>query len=188
MHQIQFQMQHRSLFSLLLTILLVTGCSPKSNVIVEKFDSPNPVSAYVVLVRHAEKAADADDPDLTEQGRKRANVLAKLMRPIENVAVYSTDFKRTRQTAQPTADEKSVPIQIYNARDPQQLFKSIKEERNGKTFLVVGHSNTTPMLTRALDLKSSYEQLDESVYNKIFLVKLFADGQVESMVLDFPEL
>ena len=175
-----------SFLHIAIILVLISSCSPKSNLITEQYEPSQEVSSYVVLVRHAEKGLSGDDPDLTKLGSKRAKALAKLMRPIDNVSVHSTDFNRTKQTAQPTADAKSQPVQIYDARNPQQLFKTIRSEKGGKTFLVVGHSNSTPKLTRALDLKSDYSQLDESEYDKIFLVKFFEDGKVESKKLTFP--
>ncbi|MBC7586932.1 MAG: hypothetical protein H7178_01125, partial [Chitinophagaceae bacterium] len=43
-------------------------------------------------------------------------------------------------------------------------------EQKGKTILIVGHSNTTPALTNFLLKEDKFKSLDESVYNKIFVV------------------
>src|SRR3546814_4965489 len=56
----------------------------------------SPVATYVV-VRHAEKVDDGSrDPSLTDAGRARAHALAELLRSRDVVAVYATDFRRTR--------------------------------------------------------------------------------------------
>jgi broad specificity phosphatase PhoE len=62
--------------------------------------------AIVVLVRHAETAArPADDPSLTAAGRVRAEELAKmvqvLMQQFPLRAIFTTDYRRTRETAAP---------------------------------------------------------------------------------------
>src|SRR4029077_14260536 len=58
----------------------------------------------VVVVRHAEKAAnDPKDPDLSPTGRARANALARILKDAEIKAVFTTEFKRTQQTAAPTS-------------------------------------------------------------------------------------
>ena len=63
-----------------------------------------PAPAKVFVVRHAEKA-DLSDPDtpLSPAGEQRAQALAKSLQGERVKAVYATEFKRTQQTAQPTA-------------------------------------------------------------------------------------
>ena len=57
----------------------------------------------VVIVRHAEKAAnDPKDPDLSEAGRERAQTLARILKDGHITAIFTTEFKRTQETAAPT--------------------------------------------------------------------------------------
>ena len=59
-------------------------------------------STRVYIVRHAEKGTmPAGDPDLTEEGRARAQALAGSLRNKEIKAIYSTQTRRTQQTAEP---------------------------------------------------------------------------------------
>jgi phosphohistidine phosphatase SixA len=65
----------------------------------------------IVVVRHAEKSMDhPTDPSLSEAGRERARALAAALQGTGVSAIYTTQYKRTRETAQPLADELGISI------------------------------------------------------------------------------
>tara|TARA_R100000908_G_scaffold65406_1_gene55744 strand:+ start:8583 stop:9098 length:516 start_codon:yes stop_codon:yes gene_type:complete len=141
----------------------------------------------LIFVRHAEKADDGTkDPPLNEEGVKRAEVLSKLMTENFSIsAVFSTPYKRTLQTAQPLAEKIGQVVQVYNFTDPGELLNSIKEAHSGSAVLIVGHSNTTPMLVNMLLGAKKYEQLPEDEYGKYFVVQLHPDGAVTDQKLSY---
>src|SRR5207302_7571372 len=57
----------------------------------------------VFIVRHAEKADDSKDAELSEAGRARAEALANMLRDSKIGVICTTEFKRTQQTAAPLA-------------------------------------------------------------------------------------
>jgi broad specificity phosphatase PhoE len=57
----------------------------------------------VFIVRHAEKADNSKDAELSEAGRARAEALANMLRDSKISVIYTTEFKRTQQTAAPLA-------------------------------------------------------------------------------------
>ncbi len=57
----------------------------------------------IFIVRHAEKADATKDTDLSEAGRSRADILAKTLRDAGITAIYTSEFKRTQETAAPLA-------------------------------------------------------------------------------------
>ena len=75
--------------------------------------APPPAAAQhtVFLVRHAERADTTPgaarrwptDPDLSDAGRARAESLAAALKDAKITAIYTTEFKRTQQTAAPLA-------------------------------------------------------------------------------------
>ena len=134
----------------------------------------------IILVRHAEKdaseTADKNDPVLTEAGRRRAERLANVIKRYKPGAIYSTDYKRTRDTAAPIAERRKKQIQIYDARKPQELIDAIMKSRT-KRFLIVGHSNTIPGLANMLGKKELFKNLDDSEHGAIWIVRI-EDGQV----------
>ena len=66
----------------------------------------------VIIVRHAERADDSSDSELSPAGRDRAEQLARMLRDIHPSALYATEYKRTQQTLRPLADEVRLPIEI----------------------------------------------------------------------------
>ena len=54
------------------------------------------------MTRHAEKADTSRDAELSNAGRSRAAYLAKLLQDADVEYVHSTDFKRTKATANAT--------------------------------------------------------------------------------------
>src|SRR6266404_9451335 len=77
---------------------------------------------FVVIVRHAEKAAnDPKDPDLSSAGRARAEALAKILKDAGITAIFATEFKRTQETAAPTATSSHVTPTVVAAKDTAAL-------------------------------------------------------------------
>ena len=66
---------------------------------------PAAAQRAVFVVRHAEKQSESNEPGvpLSEAGRARANKLAALLKSAGVTAIYSTDFVRTLETAEPLA-------------------------------------------------------------------------------------
>ncbi|WP_417451459.1 SixA phosphatase family protein [Kordiimonas sp.] len=122
----------------------------------------------IYLVRHAEKEADdSEDPNLTQAGLARANWLAEYFKDKGLTAIYSTAYQRTRQTAAPTAKVTGLTVNSYNPRALPAFAETLKGMDG--VILVVGHSNTTPMLVSLLT-NEEHEELDERVYDHIYKV------------------
>jgi broad specificity phosphatase PhoE len=111
------------------------------------------VAASVHLARHAEKAAaiggDADVV-LSEAGRARAQALLAWFdgKPLD--AIYTTDLRRTQQTALPLAAARRLELRVLAAHDDAGLLRRLRERHCGGHVLVIGHSNTVPAIAQAL--------------------------------------
>ncbi len=141
-----------------------------------------------ILVRHAEKdvSANADkvDPELADEGKARAARLVKVLKKYRPGAVYSSNFKRTRDTAQPVALWRKKGVEIYDHKDLKAQVDRMMVSKT-KRFLVVGHNSTTPALANLLIKEDKYKTLPESDYGKIWIVKM-KKGKVKSVeVLDY---
>src|SRR5258705_288796 len=78
--------------------------------------SDNAKPTTLILIRHAERGNDGtNDPPLADAGTKRAVLLVETLRNTSITAVYSTDYKRTRNTIKPLAESKSLDIKLYEA-------------------------------------------------------------------------
>ncbi|MEP7149731.1 MAG: phosphoglycerate mutase family protein [Acidobacteriota bacterium] len=137
----------------------------------------------IVLVRHTEKdisgTADPNDPVLTAEGRKRAERLAKIVKKYRPGAIYSTDFKRTRETAAPMAERRKLKVEIYDAKKPAELIDAITKSKT-KRFVVVGHSNTIPGLANLIGKKELFKNLDDAEYGAIWIIRI-KDGQLRKI-------
>lgn len=134
-----------------------------------------------ILVRHAEKASDAKDPELSQAGVERAQRLAALLKSSSVSSVYSTKYKRTQNTVAPTAKEKSLTISNYETMTAEALQKIVKENEGG-TILIAGHSNTIPPIANTLLGKTEFQNFADSEYGTILVVAVLEVGKVSSVL------
>jgi phosphohistidine phosphatase SixA len=132
-----------------------------------------------ILLRHAEKdaspLANKADVDLSEQGKQRALRLFDLMKEYRPEQIFSSIFRRTRETVTPLAENLNpdyrLQIQIYDHTDLEELAARLLK-LNAKTVLVVGHNTTTPALANLLIKQEKYKILAETEYDKIWIIKI----------------
>jgi broad specificity phosphatase PhoE len=145
-------------------------------------DHAAPLPTTIVLVRHAEKAAEpANDPPLTAEGETRARALWDVVRHAGVGAIITTQFARTKQTAEPTASALGIEPQVAEARGrapehARALVAKLRAEHSGKTVLVVGHSNTIPEIIAALGAPRPRDICDGE-YDDFFVVQIQPDGK-----------
>ena len=135
------------------------------------------------FIRHAEKLrVDKTDrnPNLNSKGFKRAEAWKEVFSNISFDAIYSTDYTRTRLTAKPTADSKNLPILMYNPRD--MYSKTFQNQTEGKTILVVGHSNTTNVFANKVLGFDKYEEIKDNNNSNLYIVTIM-NGNSSSILL-----
>ena len=124
----------------------------------------------VVIVRHAEKAANGgNDPDLSSAGSARAEALARILKDSGITAIFTTEFKRTQETAAPTATLIGVTATVVPAKDTAGLVAKL-HQLNGNG-LVVGHGDTIPNIIKALGIDRPINIPDED-YSELLIVTL----------------
>ena len=135
----------------------------------------------VWIVRHAEKDTanvNRQDPDLTATGQQRALDLATYLQKENIIKVFSTDTKRTKQTAKHV----KAPLEIYNPKNLTGLLEVLNQQVKGKSVLIVGHSNTVLETIEALGGKRPVPLLTDDDYDYIFKIELEA---TKSAVVSF---
>jgi broad specificity phosphatase PhoE len=135
-----------------------------------------PAAAQTIfVVRHAERA-DASaggapmmgsDPDLSEAGKARAQSLAAVLKDARIATIYTTEFKRTRQTAEPLAKAVGIEPSLVSSRDMPALVEKVKAATGN--VLVVGHSNTVGEVIKSLGV-SDPVTLGDTDYDNLFVV------------------
>jgi broad specificity phosphatase PhoE len=133
----------------------------------------------VLLVRHAEKGAQpVQNPPLTEAGAARAQALVAVARDAGVTAIITTQYERTRKTAEPTATALRLTPEVVDAGPLPQHAKAVADQvlkHAGGTVLVVGHSNTIPAIVGALGAPQPRDLCD-SEYDQLFVVVIGDTG------------
>jgi phosphohistidine phosphatase SixA len=145
------------------------------------FPLASAVDTTFYFIRHAEKVEDGSrDPALTRVGEERAKSIADLLVGNSVSHIFSTPYRRTMDTAKPIAFSQGLSITEYNPADLTGFAEQLKTLSG--TIVVVGHSNTTPGMVNLIT-GGSLEDLDERVYDRIFVVTILESGEVELEVI-----
>jgi len=131
----------------------------------------------VFVVRHAEKASDANEVSvpLSAAGTARAQKLAAMLKDAGITAIYSTDTVRTKTTGEPLAAAQKIPIRTYDFAtvdgkpNLSPLAEKLRREHSQDVVLVVGHSNTIAPLLAALGCRESVSIAGDE-YDNLFVV------------------
>lgn len=144
--------------------LIAAGCQPNGE-------------RKLYLFRHAEKITVGDDPELTQQGKERAQHLAKMLASKFIEAVYSTPTIRTRATVTPLSELVGISIVEYSATEHDDLIKLIRS--GSGDVVVVGHSNTIHHIANYFrESQFPFDEIDQMDYDTFFEVDL-EKNQVE---------
>jgi len=154
-----------------------------------------PVAAeqVVFVVRHAERAASAataapaqammtDDPPLSAAGEHRAAKLASMLASAGIRAIYTSEYRRTRQTAEPLAKQLGITVSTRPAKDPDGLIADVRS--GDGNVLIVGHSNTVPDLLRKLGVADAVT-IGDNEYDNLFVVFRNRSGEATLVRLRF---
>ncbi len=138
----------------------------------------------IVIVRHAEKATNGgNDPDLSPAGRARADALARILKDSGITAIFTSEFKRSQETAAPTATSTHVVPTVVAAKDTDALVAKL-HQLNGNA-LVVGHGDTIPNIIKALGINSPIN-IPDADYSELLIVTLGDKPQL--FRLHYPEV
>lgn len=166
----------------LMSCNLNTSANPEKSLITNG-RSVQALTTYY-FIRHAEKdTSDPDDkdPELAEEGIIRAGKWAEVFKDVTFDLIYSSDYKRTRSTAQRIADSQNKDVKIYDASKLND--DSFQADTKGKTVLVVGHSNSNPEFVNYILEEKRYTNIPDTESGSLFIVTVFPDGTKNSQVL-----
>jgi len=140
----------------------------------------------LILVRHAEKIIDPNNPDvdLNADGQARAQELVRMFGDAGINAIYATQYKRTQETVKPLADRLGLPINQVNAKNTGDLLAQIRAQHSGQTIFIVGHNNTVPEIIAAAG-GPQYEIIPESEYDNLFIVTIYRTGKAKVVKMKY---
>lgn len=125
----------------------------------------------VILVRHAEKNIEPENPNpaLSPAGLERAGALVHLVGELGITAIYATQYTRTQSTVTPLADRLGLKVNQLEARDVAGLVMQIKTNHAGGVVFVAGHNNSVPAIIAELG-GGTYPIIPETEYDNMFIV------------------
>lgn len=123
----------------------------------------------IYLVRHAERADSSSDSALSAEGEARAIRLARWLETANITHIYTTDLRRTVQTAEPFAAASHLSAQQLPASDTHAVAGRVTGLGPRDRALVVGHSNTIPELVRLFGVRTPVT-IGDNDYDNIFVV------------------
>jgi phosphohistidine phosphatase SixA len=126
----------------------------------------------IYIVRHAERADQSSDSPLSTEGVGRAYKLRDMLRSAGVTHVFTSEFRRTIDTAKPLADTLRLAARALPGapgKDVQALAATLAALAPRDRALVVGHSNTVPELLQALNVTERVTIADTE-YDNLFIV------------------
>jgi hypothetical protein len=176
----------------LLTLLFATltvGCSHAP-------DKPLVRPQSILLIRHAEKPADAADANLGPEGKKRADALPELFKkaadrpdplPTPDFIFATKPSKHSRrpvETVAPLAKALKLEVNAGYANDDypklaEELSTNPKYE--GKTVLICWHHGTIPELATALGATGVPDKWKDSVFDRVWVVTFDEKGKARPL-------
>ena len=157
-------------------------------------DEFKPITVF--LTRHAEREEEPrQDPPLSKDGIARSQALARLLSSAGIKAILTSQFNRTKQTAEPLAAKLGLTVTPFTLKtspsNPRQIAEESTAEvtnkileRAGQSVLVVGHSNSIPDVIKMLggDVVSA---IDDRKYDDLFIVTVYAKGKAKVVQLKY---
>jgi 2,3-bisphosphoglycerate-dependent phosphoglycerate mutase len=140
----------------------------------------------LILVRHAEKVIDPNNPDvdLSADGQARAQEIVRMFGDAGINAIYATQYKRTQETVKPLADRLGLPINQVDAKKTTDLITRIRAQNSGQIIFIAGHNNTVPEIIAAVG-GPQYPIISESEYDNLFVVTIYRTGKAKVVKMKY---
>jgi len=134
----------------------------------------------VILIRHAEKVIDPNNPDvdLSPAGQARAQEIVRIFGDAGINAIYATQYKRTQQSVKPLADKLGLPVNQVNSKNTVELVNQIKSQHSGQLIFIAGHNSTVPEIIAALG-GPQYPVIPETEYDNLYVVTVYRTGKAK---------
>lgn len=146
---------------------------------ISRLEAQNSGPSLVILVRHAEKAAEpAGDPPLSPAGQERAKSLDEAMLGLQLSAIIVTATKRTMETATAVAVRSGVAPQIisFTGGGAAHIAAVVEAVRKASgVVLVIGHSNTVPAIVKGLG-GPVFPDICDASYANVFVLQPGTNG------------
>src|SRR5678816_644123 len=177
--------------TLLILMVFATAMFSQPAVAQDEF---KPITVF--LIRHAEREQEPrQDPPLSKDGVARSQALARLLSSAGIKAILTSQYTRTKQTAEPLATILGLTVTPFtlklNPSNPRQIAEESTAEvtnkileRSGQSVLVVGHSNSIPDVIKMLG-GDTVPTIDERKFDDLFIVTVYAKGKAKVVQMKY---
>lgn len=140
----------------------------------------------VILVRHAEKNIEPNNPDvdLSPAGQARAQDIVRTFGDAGINTIYATQYKRTQQTVKPLADKLGLPVNQVNSKNTSDLVAQIRAQHSGQVIFIAGHNNTVPEIVAALG-GPTFPVIPENEFDNLYIVTVYRTGKAKVVKLKY---
>lgn len=144
----------------------------------------------IVLTTHTQINSDLQsNSGLNKEGIRRADDLQRMLQSIDVIAgldaIYATPLRATQETAEPLSKSLSMPINLTDSQNIEDLISSIMSQHKGKIVLVVTHPDILLRLIVELQGSKKIDQKTVNELNKIFIVSVPWFGKVKTLQLQY---
>lgn len=145
----------------------------------------------VILVRHAEKVDASADPLLSEAGQRRAFDLAVALSDADLTHVLTSPLQRTVLTARPAAEAHAISPEVISFEGGTEAHVGRVADRvrvlpDDAVVLVVGHSNTIPLIAAALG-ETGPSEMRDCEYDRLTVIPVEDDGDSPAVITRYGE-
>jgi len=149
------------------------------------------VAQTVILVRHAEKVDASADPVLSEAGQRRAFDLAVALGDADLTHVFTSPLQRTVLTARPAAEAHAINPEVISFEGGteahvRRVADRVRALPDDAVVLVVGHSNTVPLIAGALG-ETGPSEMRDCEYDRLIVIPVEDDGNSPAVITRYGE-
>lgn len=138
-------------------------------------------TATVIMVRHAETTADADDPRLSEAGQARAKALALALSDSRLSTILTTRTMRSKETADPVAESLNITPEVIPVDDDfaKDMVRRIAMGYRDRVVLLVADAGQINQVAKAFGVATG-ARIERSAHDDLFFLQY--DGELGQMV------
>lgn len=138
---------HRDIFATGLVVMLITGLAACATQQTVNRSMPG-TTTTIILTRHADR--DAMAQHINDKGRERAAALVVTVGHMPITAIYSPDYLRNLETAEPLAKHLGIETRVVPA-NMYQVVTTILTEHPGEVVVWVGNKENLKQIYDVLD-------------------------------------
>ena len=141
-------------------------------------------SSNFYLIRHAEKNRtdlSNKNPHLSDFGLTRSKEWVQVLRNIKFDRIYSTNYFRTKETAVPLAISNNLEITLYDHKKIN--YPDFLKVNSGMNILIVGHSNTIPVIVNSLIGSDKYKLISDDNNSNLYIITISSSGEITDKLL-----